>query len=194
MRDAATPSRTATLVAALRTWAKWLPAPLCTLACDPFGAVFAGGVYSYLDALFNAAPALPRFLARHTALGRMAAHMALRTRAIDDVLVAFHAGGGRQVILLGAGMDARPWRLSALQRDCAVFEVDSPGSQAAKLASLARAKVATPPTLRFITHDFEAERMDALRRKMRDAGLNTEAPVCIVWEARACCRRVRFAP
>jgi O-methyltransferase involved in polyketide biosynthesis len=190
MRDTATPSRTATMVAALRAWAKWLPHPLCDLARDPFGAVFAGGAYAYADALFNAAPALPRFLARHTAFGRMAAHMAVRTRNIDDALLSFHAAGGRQVILLGAGMDARPCRLSAL-RDCAVFEVDSPGSQAAKLAALARAHVAPPPMLRFISHDFEAERMDALLQKMRDAGLNSNAPVCIVWEARKCARSHR---
>jgi methyltransferase (TIGR00027 family) len=183
MRDTATPSATAALVAALRRYAKWLPPPLATLAPDPYGAAFAGGFYAYLDAAFEHAPVVARMLASHTVLGRGAATMALRTRAFDNALCAFHAAGGRQVILLGAGLDARAWRLHAL-RDCAVFEVDSPGSQNAKLAAIAHARVAAPPLLRFIAHDFETEGMEALPQKLRDAGLDTSAPTFTIWEAR----------
>jgi methyltransferase (TIGR00027 family) len=183
MRDTATPSATAALVAALRRYAKWLPQPLATLAPDPYGAAFAGGFYAYLDAAFEHAPMVARMLASHTVLGRGAATMALRTRAFDDALCGFHASGGRQVILLGAGLDARAWRLHAL-RDCAVFEVDSPGSQNAKLAAVAHARVATPPLLRFIAHDFETEGMEALPQKLHDAGLDTSAPTFTIWEAR----------
>jgi O-methyltransferase involved in polyketide biosynthesis len=48
----------------------------------------------------------------------------------------------RQVVVLGAGLDARPWRL-ALPKGVAWFEVDLPEVAAAKRAALARAGAAT---------------------------------------------------
>jgi methyltransferase (TIGR00027 family) len=181
MRDTETPSGTAPFVAAFRSYAKWLPEPLASLAPDPYGAPFAGGAYARLDALLNAAPpALARAVARFF-LGRGATALALRTRTLDDAVRAFHAGGGRQAVLLGAGLDARAWRLREL-RECTVLEVDSPGSQRAKLAAIARTHAAPPPALRFVAHDFEAERMEALPQKLRDAGLDTAAPTLTIWE------------
>lgn len=52
--------------------------------------------------------------------------MALRTRWLDDAIVDVLGSTGsvfRQVVVLGAGLDARAWRLEAL-RGVAVFEVD----------------------------------------------------------------------
>ena len=189
MRTRDTPSNTAALVAALRHWAKWLRPPLRDLAPDPYGAALAGGAYAHVDAFFEAHPQLTAALARHTALGRGAAAMALRTRCLDDAVRDFAAAGGRQVVILGAGLDVRAWRLGRdALRGCTVFEVDSPGSQRAKLAALGRARLeaasasaATP--VRFIVHDFEADGADALPAKLCDAGLDPAAPVLTLWEA-----------
>ena len=189
MRTRDTPSNTAALVAALRHWAKWLRPPLRDLAPDPYGAVLAGGAYASVDAFFEGHPSLAAFLARNTALGRGAAAMALRTRCLDDAVRSFTASGGRQIVILGAGLDVRAWRLGRdALRGCTVFEVDSPGSQRAKLAALARARLdaasaaaATP--VRFVAHDFEADGADALPAKLRDAGLDPAAPVLTLWEA-----------
>jgi methyltransferase (TIGR00027 family) len=45
------------------------------------------------------------------ALGRMASWVSARTRFLDDLLLDATAGGVRQVVLLGAGLDARAFRL-----------------------------------------------------------------------------------
>ena len=55
--------------------------------------------------------------------------MVPRTISIDEA-VRGHAAG--QVVILGAGLDARAWRMSELAR-AAVFEVDHPASQQDKL-------------------------------------------------------------
>ena len=184
MRTKDTPSKTAALVAALRRWGKWLPPPLCDLAPDAHGAALAGGAYNALDAVFEAWPRLARLLARHTVFGRAAASMALRTRCLDDAVRSFAAAGGpRQIVILGAGLDARAWRLADELRGCTIFEVDAPGSQRAKLAALARAGL-DASAARFVAHDFEADGADSLPAKLRDAGLDaTSSPVLTVWEA-----------
>mmetsp|Transcript_94246 Transcript_94246/g.270251 ORF Transcript_94246/g.270251 Transcript_94246/m.270251 type:complete len:280 (+) Transcript_94246:90-929(+) len=64
--------------------------------------------------------------------------MALRTRWLDDALVDVLGTTGAvltQVVVLGAGLDARPWRLEAL-RGVAVFEVDFPEVLEAKVMLL----------------------------------------------------------
>ncbi len=59
---------------------------------------------------------------------RTGATMVPRTVAIDD---AIRARGASQVVLLGAGLDARAWRMPELAA-ATVFEVDHPASQADK--------------------------------------------------------------
>ena len=61
--------------------------------------------------------------------------MALRTRAIDDVVGAASRTGIRQFVILGAGLDSRAVRLPEL-RDAMVFEVDRPELQRYKAARL----------------------------------------------------------
>src|SRR5687767_12433741 len=50
---------------------------------------------------------------RSTSFG-MFEHLALRTRVIDDALLEGLAAGARQLVLLGAGLDARAHRLPQL--------------------------------------------------------------------------------
>lgn len=65
--------------------------------------------------------------ARIASLG-LVDHIALRTAAIDEVLEE----GFEQLVLLGAGLDARAYRLSSLA-EARVFEVDHPASRGLKL-------------------------------------------------------------
>ena len=58
-------------------------------------------------------------------------HMSLRTRAIDDVVVSEALNGTEQLVLLGAGFDARAWRLDQLAKTT-VFEIDFPSTQRGK--------------------------------------------------------------
>jgi methyltransferase (TIGR00027 family) len=58
--------------------------------------------------------------------GWMALGIGLRTRTVDDVLVETVASHGiRTVMILGAGLDTRPWRLD-LPRELRWIEVDFP--------------------------------------------------------------------
>ncbi|MET8824448.1 class I SAM-dependent methyltransferase [Streptomyces sp. NPDC004610] len=63
--------------------------------------------------------------------GRFARYFGLRTRVLDDFLLSAVRGGARQVVLLGAGLDTRAFRLD-WPEGCAVFEVDRPGVLAFK--------------------------------------------------------------
>ncbi|WP_405783619.1 class I SAM-dependent methyltransferase [Streptomyces sp. NBC_00859] len=56
--------------------------------------------------------------------GRFARYFGLRTRVLDDFLLrSVHTGSARQVVLLGAGLDSRAFRLG-WPAGCVVFEVD----------------------------------------------------------------------
>jgi len=97
-----------------------------------------------------------------------------RTVAIDD---AVREAGNPQVVVVGAGLDTRPWRLAAL-REAVVFAVDHPASQAD-----ARARTAglTPAAgrLEFVPVDLAADDLaGALARAGHDAG----SPTTWVWE------------
>ncbi|WP_221323592.1 class I SAM-dependent methyltransferase [Actinoplanes sp. L3-i22] len=95
-----------------------------------------------------------------------------RTVAIDDAIRERPAG---QVVILGAGLDGRAWRMPDLA-DAAVYEVDQPASQQDK-RDRATALKGTPPT--FVPVDFARDRLgDALA----GAGHRAAEPTTWVWE------------
>ncbi|MFG2510955.1 class I SAM-dependent methyltransferase [Streptomyces sp. NPDC048584] len=56
--------------------------------------------------------------------GRFARYFGLRTRVLDDFLLrSVRTAGARQVVLLGAGLDARAFRLD-WPSGCVIFEID----------------------------------------------------------------------
>ena len=104
-------------------------------------------------------------------------HIEMRTRAIDAALGVAVAAGVRQLVVLGAGLDARAWRLPELA-DVHVFEVDHPSTQAFKRA---RVENRTPEArdVRFVPVDFAKDRLsDALGH----AGHDAQAPTFWLWE------------
>jgi methyltransferase (TIGR00027 family) len=110
--------------------------------------------------------------------GGRSRHMALRTRAIDEAVESAVRGGARQVVLLGAGLDARAWRLDAL-RECTVFEVDFPSTQAFKRARV-EGLVPRAKALHFVDVDFESGNLGA---RLADAGFDASQRTVFVWEA-----------
>jgi methyltransferase (TIGR00027 family) len=58
-----------------------------------------------------------------------------RCRYIDDILQKQLSNGIQQLIILGAGLDSRPYRFDALHK-IKTYEVDSPATQAAKLSKV----------------------------------------------------------
>jgi methyltransferase (TIGR00027 family) len=99
--------------------------------------------------------------------------MVARTVAIDDAITG---AGHRQVVILGAGLDTRPWRLGAL-REAVTFAVDHPASQADArergegLAPIGR--------LEFVPVDLSA---DDLGVALTRAGHDPAAATTWVWE------------
>ena len=97
-----------------------------------------------------------------------------RTRAIDDAVTAAVRAGVRTVVILGAGLDTRPYRLPELA-SLTVFEVDLPEVQQSKRARLGR----VPANVRFVPIDFDRQPLDDI---LTHAGLDPREPAVFVWE------------
>jgi methyltransferase (TIGR00027 family) len=101
----------------------------------------------------------------------------LRTRVLDDAWHDARARGTRQLVLLGAGLDGRAFRLDDIG-DSTVFEVDHPSTQRLKRK---RARRLTSRAQRhlYVPVDFERDKLvDALAA----SGHRTDAPTFWIWE------------
>jgi methyltransferase (TIGR00027 family) len=101
-----------------------------------------------------------------------------RTRAIDHAVEAAIARGLHTVVILGAGLDTRPYRLPSLAK-ATVFEVDLPSVQAFKKERLLRLLGALPSHVRFVPIDFNTERLDT---SLATGGLDPQQPAIFIWE------------
>jgi methyltransferase (TIGR00027 family) len=111
---------------------------------------------------------------RRGSLKARAAMMVARTVAVDD---AIRAVAAPQVVILGAGLDGRAWRMSEL-KDAVVFEVDHPDSQRDKRARVASLRQASRE-VRFVAVDFER---DDLEKALAAAGHDPSRPTTWIWE------------
>lgn len=172
MRDD-TPSRTAQWVAAARGLGMLLP-PEVRIAEDPYGALFSSPRFARMLEHPGARP-----LAAVPGLKTWIVYMQVRTRVLDDCVRAFTAGGGHQLVVLGAGYDTRALRLPELA-DGAVFEIDHPATQAHKRAVLERAGITSPA--HYVTWDFESRPLDELAEALAEAGHDPTRPTITIWE------------
>src|SRR4030095_15474152 len=117
-------SRTAQHNALFRALEQRLREPLFE---DAFARRFLRGRYR-LAALLPAG-ALARAI-DHWWPGPRAA-VCVRTRWIDDAMTRALAAGLDQIVILGSGFDARPYRLRGIET-VRVFEVDHPSTQSLK--------------------------------------------------------------
>ena len=100
--------------------------------------------------------------------------MAVRTVAIDDAL---RAAVTSQVVILGAGLDSRAWRMPELSASL-VFEVDRPDSQRDKRART-QALRCSAREVRFIPVDLTRQELDAA---LQAAGHDPTQPTAWIWE------------
>lgn len=77
-----------------------------------------------------------------------------RDRYIDDYLQQSLDEGIEQLVILGAGLDSRPYRFPQLKSGVKVFEVDHPASQATKLGKLKEIFGELPTHVTFVAIDF----------------------------------------
>ena len=97
-----------------------------------------------------------------------------RTVAIDEAVRARHTP---QLVILGAGLDGRAWRLAELS-DVEVYEVDHPASQQDK-----RDRVGDLPllakSLQYVPVDFTRDRLDVA---LASAGHRQSTATTWIWE------------
>jgi methyltransferase (TIGR00027 family) len=100
--------------------------------------------------------------------------MVARTVAVDE---AVRAAACPQVVILGAGLDGRAWRMADLG-DATVFEVDHPDSQREKRARAAALRPLARD-VRFVPVDFTRDRLDDA---LAAAGHDPTRPTTWIWE------------
>jgi methyltransferase (TIGR00027 family) len=101
-----------------------------------------------------------------------------RTRFIDDVAEAALNSGIEQVVILGAGFDARAYRIAAMT-GVTVFEVDHPSTSAAKRTIVETALASIPRHVRFVPIDFNSQ---PLSSEMEAAGYDRHRRTLFIWE------------
>jgi methyltransferase (TIGR00027 family) len=112
-------------------------------------------------------------LAHAAALPALVAGVALRTRWIDDHVVAFCEGrAGAQVVLVGAGLDTRASRLAV---EAAFYELDLPG-----MLDFKREALGLAPGQVLVPADLRVERVTAALA--RAPGFDPARPTCVIWE------------
>ena len=111
---------------------------------------------------------------RYEHLMRESQLMVARTVAIDTDL---RNAATPQVVILGAGLDGRAWRMRELVQSV-VFEVDHPDSQQLKRQRVA-ALTLEAREVRFVPLDFKR---DGLAQALEAAGHDPDLPTAWVWE------------
>jgi methyltransferase (TIGR00027 family) len=111
---------------------------------------------------------------RHAHLAREAPMMVARTLKIDS---AVRCAQTAQIVILGAGLDGRAWRMAELD-DTVVFEVDHPASQREKRCRAERLQP-TAREVRFVSVDFAH---DDLAEALTAAGHDPMQSTTWIWE------------
>lgn len=100
--------------------------------------------------------------------------MAARTIAIDD---AVRTAGSEQLVVLGAGLDSRAWRMSELA-DVDVYEVDHPASTRDKRDRIGE-RAPAARTVSFVPVELTG---GGLRGALLAAGYRPDRPATWLWE------------
>lgn len=172
------PSLTALVVAFARAAYTSAPATL-RAASDPIAKLLLPPGISHLAAVLPIAWRAPRVTQRSLqALGLgFLDHVELRTAAIDAAVTDAAALGIVQFVILGAGLDARAYRLHELARSV-VFEVDHPATQQYKLRHIT-GLAPCAKDVRFVPVDFERDDPGA---RLAASGHDATVPTFWLWE------------
>ncbi|HTR91508.1 MAG TPA: SAM-dependent methyltransferase [Trebonia sp.] len=119
----------------------------------------------------------------HPVLAGARVQVTCRSRYTEQALARARAGGVRQYVILGAGLDSFGYRDSLDRHNrcddpLRVFEVDHPASQDYKRAALAAAGIPVPDSVAFVPADLAA---DSLAGCLAAAGFDAAAPAVIGW-------------
>lgn len=172
------PSLTASLVAMARGVAS-RTSTIKEPPADPFARGLLPGPFALLSRVIEATAAASPTIAtawNPLFLG-LIDHMALRTAMIDDALREALILGAEQLVIMGAGLDARAYRMPEL-RGLTTFEVDHPATQSYKIEKLRQQKGRTE-NVKFVTVDFEHE---SISDSLATAGHDPARKTFWIWE------------
>ncbi|MFQ5825587.1 MAG: class I SAM-dependent methyltransferase [bacterium] len=101
-----------------------------------------------------------------------------RTRYIDDVLKSAIEKGIENIVILGAGLDSRPYRIPEISKT-KVFEVDLPSTQNFKKKRLKKVLGSLPSHVTFVPIDFNNQTLEEV---LEPEVLDLLKPVIFIWE------------
>jgi methyltransferase (TIGR00027 family) len=113
----------------------------------------------------------------HPVLAGARVQVTCRSRYTEQALARARAGGVRQYVILGAGLDSFAYR-GGHDGPLRVYEVDHPASQDYKRAALTAAGIAVPDSVTFVPADLA---VDPLAVCLAAAGFDAAAPAVIGW-------------
>ena len=103
----------------------------------------------------------------------------IRTRFIDDRLQQAVLAGIAQVVILGAGLDSRPYRFRALLEKAKVIEIDARAMQEMKKRRVHDIFGAPPPNVTYAPADIGREKLGDV---LRQAGFRSSEKAFFIWE------------
>jgi methyltransferase (TIGR00027 family) len=101
-----------------------------------------------------------------------------RTRYIDDAVQAALSQGIEQLVILGAGLDTRPYRLPGMER-VKVFEFDLPAVQNDKKKNVLKYLGRLPEHVAFVPIDFDTQSLETV---FAGTAFEPSRPVMFIWE------------
>ncbi len=104
--------------------------------------------------------------------------LAARERYIDEVLQDFLEKGLQQLVILGAGYDARAYRFDELKK-VKVFEVDHPATQGGKLARLRQIFGEQPSYVTYVPVDFNTQ---SLAQRLAESDYDPRLKTLFIWQ------------
>lgn len=101
-----------------------------------------------------------------------------RTHLMDEVVLGEVAAGATQVVILGAGLDSRAYRLTDALEPAAIFEVDHPVTAAIKRERLDALFGGPPAHVTYVHVDFNTE---DLAERLTAHGFDPAARTIVLW-------------
>lgn len=145
---------------------------------DPFAQYFLGPLFRTVLPSARAHQLLTRTV-QHVSPG-LFTYIVARHRFMDDALLASLHQGITQVILLGAGYDARPWRFADQLRHVNLFAVDHPATAQYRAKMVSTHQAQFPSThVKSVEMNFQTQ---CLKTQLTAAGFQEGEKTFVVWE------------
>lgn len=111
-------------------------------------------------------------------VGGIYGSLVCRTRYIDEKTQQAVANGIRQVLILGAGLDTRPYRLSGMN-SVQFIEADMPSVQEFKKEKVKKHFGSLPLNVVYVPIDFNNQ---SLREALKNHSFDFSKPTLVIWE------------